>query len=412
MKCLFCATESKNDKRTPHGWHRDPAGNPVCEKCWDSRYVLRAVTFPVVGPVGKTWDEFRPVLNAAWSASTSLSNWLMTELYARDVRRQPGMEKLPPMLGIYLYPEARARFRGLASRTIATMEHAVSGKYRAARYKVIWTCEASLPTFRYPTPYAVPNQGWKAHYGQDNVPLIDLRVADERWTLRLRGGKHYRRQLAAFQQIVEGMAVQGELSIYRRRASSGDHRNSVTDRDGGGNRQQYRVMAKLVVWQPRPPAPVGKGALFVRTDKDSLLIALNAKEERVWAVHADHVRRWVAEHTRRLSRWSDDTKAEQCSVAPFQSRREAAVIKHRRRVDSTCHEVACQLANYAARHKFAVVRYNDMEHGFCTPFPWDRLRRLIAEKLDVRGIAFELVDSSGSLTPNRVEPLANSKDRE
>ena len=405
MQCAACGLQSPAS-RLPSGWHRAPeTEEPICAECWRRRYVLRAVTFPVVGPVGRKWPEFREALHAAWSDATSLSNWLLTELYTRDVRREPGMKKLPKQPRTYLYPEARARFPALPSRTLAAIENATQRKYRAVRYKLIWLAEVSLPNYRYPTPLPVPNQAWKARYGRDNVPLIDLRLAGGRWTLQLRGGSHYRRQLLAFRHIVDGEAVQGELAIYRKRASASDHRNAVADRNSGRSKQQYRVMAKLVAWLPKKPPLKGSGTLYVRTDRDSLLIALNAKDERLWVLNADHIRRWEAEHRRRLNRWSDDTKAEQQPVAKFQSRREAAVTKYRRRLDSACHEAAAQLANYAARRRFAKIQYDDTDTSFCGRFPWFKLHSLIQEKVDARGIEF--VHVSGPTTQESPGLLAS-----
>ena len=107
-------------------------------KCWGERYILRTVTIPVVGPVDGTWKELRDDLRAAWADATALSNWLMTEYYVRDVRRNDQV-KLPPQPKTYLYPEATTRFPLVPSRTVAATDHAIAGKYRAARYKLIWT---------------------------------------------------------------------------------------------------------------------------------------------------------------------------------------------------------------------------------------------------------------------------------
>jgi hypothetical protein len=49
---------------------------------------------------------------------------------------------------------------------------------------------------------------------------------------------------------------------------------------------------------------------------------------------------------------------------------------------------------------------NDSDHAYLGDgFPWYRLRSLIAEKLDARGIA---LDASGSSAPEAPEPLAEN----
>lgn len=120
-----------------------------------------------------------------YTTTTAASNYITTELYAADVRREPGTDKLPPQPKTYLYPRVRERFPDLPSQSVSSLERAVAGKYRAKRYDVLWTCAASLPNHRYPTPAIAPSQGWRAKYGEDNVPLVDATLPGGRFTLRL-----------------------------------------------------------------------------------------------------------------------------------------------------------------------------------------------------------------------------------
>jgi hypothetical protein len=97
---------------------------------------------------------------------------------------------------------------------------------------------------------------------------------------------------------------------------------------------------------------------------------------------------------------SEDQKFEQLPVASFAQRREAAARKFRQRMDSATHEIAAQLAGYAARRHFAQVRYDDSDHSYLgDAFPWYRLRMLIAEKLDARGIALDVSGASAPEVP-------------
>ncbi len=121
-----------------------------------------------------------------------------------------------------------------------------------------------------------------------------------------------------------------------------------------------------------------------------MLVALNEKDKGLWIYHGDHVRRWSAEHARRLWRWADDTKAEQRPIPSFSERRRRAAEKYRNRMSSACHEITAQLANYAKRRRFAAVQFKDETHSFCQQFPWRRFRDLLEEKLTYHGINFEL----------------------
>jgi hypothetical protein len=274
----------KGEARTPTGWKK--LGDATsCPQCWRKKYILRAITMPVASPLDCSWDELRKALRTVWAQTTAASNWMMTELYAHDVRRG-SEEKMPPMARVYLYPEARTRFPGLPSVTVASLEQSVQRKYRAAPYRVVWIAAASLPTHRYPTPFPVPSQGWYAAIEADQA-IVSVRIEDGRYRLRLKRGPQFRRQMEAFRQVAEREAVAGELAIY--------------DRDG--------VMVKMAAWLPRaedkgPRADV----LTVRTGKDCLLIAVNAKDEALWRYNGDHLRRWAGEHRTQLQRWSEDQK--------------------------------------------------------------------------------------------------------
>ena len=399
MKCGCCTKQidAKPGKaeRLPTGWHRQPQTElSLCPKCWGERYVLRAITIPVAGPVDCDWPSLREALKTAWQRATRITNMAVQELLKRDVVRTAAMEKLPPMPAGNLYQACKAEGYDGWSQSAAAILRQVEAKYRAKRYERIWLGKTSLPNARYPQPYPIHNASWSAawHENGERVPHVVVTLPEVgRVTLRLRGGKEFSRQLAAFSQIVTGTAIQGEMCLLEQRVNGSDHRNGTTERDQGGAKYQTRVMCKMVAWLPRAPKRELAGTLFVRTDKDALLIALDSKDERVWIHNADHIRRWCAEYYCKLNRWANDQKSEQRPVASFTSRRDAAVNKFANRMDSAIHESAAQLVNFAVRRQFAVIRYDEFEHGFTSKFPWDRLKRLIIEKADAVGVEVELV---------------------
>ena len=175
---------------------------------------------PVVSPVNLTWTELNTALHQMWAATTQASNWMLTELFTRDVRRTTE-EKMPRMGFAYLYPEARVRFPILPSRSIAALEQAVKAKYRTRRYDVIWRCAAS--------PFPVPNQAWSLAFVNEQ-PVVSLRVADLHGQMRLKGGPRYQRQLSALRDLDEGQAVPGQLDLYQKGSD---------------------LLCKMVAWLPR-----------------------------------------------------------------------------------------------------------------------------------------------------------------
>jgi len=254
---------AKGSPRLPRGWKRHD--NVWCDKCWKNNWKLRAIAIPIAGPVDATWPDLRVALRTCWSASTRLANWATTQLYARDVRRQPGDEKMPPMPKIYLYPEAREQAPDMDPQSVASLLQAVERKYRARRYDVIWTASQSLPNHRYPVPYPCHNASWSVDRDDDGRRLLSVRLAGQRRSLALRGGKRHRRMLGAVDALIAGKAVKGELSIYQTKASSSTHRPS--------SEKQTQLMAKMVMWLPKPQTANAKDAVLdVRTGSESLLV--------------------------------------------------------------------------------------------------------------------------------------------
>jgi hypothetical protein len=371
MRCSGCAKKIETKtSRLPKSWKRKDE-QTYCPVCWRERYVLRAVAMPVASPLDCSWEELNKLLREAWASTTQCSNWAMTEMYTRDTRRTDDQAKMPPMARQYLYPDARKRFPALTPQSVASLEQAIQNKYRALRWKLIWTCQVSLPAHRYPTPFPVHNQSWTVSI-ENQCPVVSLRIGEGRYRLRLRGGPQFRRQLADVKDMIQGRAVRGECAIYQRGQAT---------------------MVKMVGWMPRATTERGNRentTLRVRTEKDSLLIAINTQDERIWSYNADHVRRWIAQHRRQLQRWSEDAKYEQRPVPSFTARRTAAVTKQRDRMRSAVQEIAAQLGGYAARRKFARVEYDDTERGYSEQFPWFILRDRIRTVLDTLGIAFEV----------------------
>lgn len=387
IACTRCRTQPKKDTgtRLPRGWKRMQGDAILCPSCVDAQYVLRAITFPVASPADCSWSELRDLLRDAWAESTRLANWITTECYARDVRRTPGAEKLAKMPRVYLYPEARQLFPTLPSQTIASAEQDYQAKYRAKRYKILWTMEESLPTYRYPEPYQVPAAGWSAYYDDQQRPCVSLRLGDSRLSLRLMGGHRYRRQLAAFARMVDGSAKCGAMAIYRQRSGN----QSGGSERGENGHVGYRIMVKLVARLPKREASARHGTLYARTDSESLIIALNSKEERLWVWNADHVRRWVAEHTRQLQRWGDDQKAEN-RPPDYQDRRTLAAMRYRRRIDTAVKQCAKYLVGYAVRRRFSELRYDDSDQRYVARFPWHALRARLQTLCDEHGITLTL----------------------
>lgn len=345
--------------------------------------VCRAATFPFFPHQPMEWKDLDPVLKHAWGMSTHLANWVMSELYMIDqltVERDGA--KISPMpsfhtdsspkdlYGLFLLTNPQAKQWVGLKREASTIIRSVKDKYSAVRLNVVGRGFQSLPSFRFPFPFPIHNQTWKPFYGKDNVPLVSVALPRGRVILRLRGGSEMRRQLSYFRQLVDG-AKRGEMSIHRR----GKH-----------------VLAKLIGWFPLPAQQKANDrTLLVKTDPNALWVAeMEGTHPRVW--NQDHMRHLVERHRIWRQRMSEDLKREkrvpQKMKAHMLHALEDRCRKMNDRLDTFCHEMTKQLAEFAVRQKVDTVLYDDQEKTWLQQFPWHNLREKLTWKLQERGIRF------------------------
>ena len=370
--------------RTPRGW-KVLREEPYCPTCKHTAHTLRALIVPVAGPVTQSWDELRAELKTMWAETTRCANWLVSELYARDVRRQPGDDRLPPMPHIYLYPEARALFPRLPAQSVAALLQAVLRRYRAARYSVVWMQAASLASYRYPVGLTLPSQAWSLHE-EEGRWIVSVRLSDSRWRLRLRGGAPMRRQIEKLQRLNTGEAERGSLTIYESPSPGTTHR-------GGSSVEGSRLMVKIAAWWPKAPSADRSATVRVWTDERSMLNA-----EPRWRIDPAPVRGVLAAESRRRASLLTNLQSIRMSRGSTDGierhLRDLSRRTHQRIVES-CRTYAAHLAAHVVARGAREVHYDDRVRPDLSHFPWELLRRRIAEKLDERGIRFLHVSGQG-----------------
>lgn len=354
--------------------------------------VLRSVTLPVSRPDGTSWNELMDAIRCAWSMSTNLANWAMLRLVQWDLTRTAGMERLPPMPSdpepykrgknkgkqrpLYLYGLAKREFpdwrlwEGCFDSAQCVLRF-VEKRYKDDRLDIVWRGSARPSRFRYPVPFPVHNQSWSATYSEDgqHVPQVELNLPGGKFTLKLRTGGQFSRQLAAFREIVGG-AKKGELSLYQKN----DH-----------------LMCKMVARLPKKNPSDRTHTMNVNTDPAALWVAeVSGTHARVW--NCDHVRRWQQEHKTFLQRISEDTKREK--RVPRKMRRhidqyrEDRCRKHSDRINAFNHEVTSQLVNLAMRLRVGAICYDDSCRTYLGDYPYYDLSTKLKYKAEERGITF------------------------
>jgi hypothetical protein len=90
---------------------------------------------------------------------------------------------------------------------------------------------------------------------------------------------------------------------------------------------------------------------------------------------------------------SDDMKYERRwpkrQRTKIEAYRKQLVSKHQRRMDSWLKQCVHKVVAYASRNRVSEIQY--VEEGYCcNPFPWARLKTMVAQKADEYAIAFTL----------------------
>jgi hypothetical protein len=154
-------------------------------------------------------------------------------------------------------------------------------------------------------------------------------------------------------------------------------------------------MVKIAAWLPKSESPAGETVLDAGTDADALL-----RVHPRWRIDPAPLRAVLAAQERRRAALL--TNLQIARQHPGQ-RREG--IEHalrelsrrsQERLANACRTYAAHLAAHALTRRARAVHYDDRVRPALPHFPWEQLRRRIAEKLDEQHIAFVHVNRSAA----------------
>ncbi|MGE4198626.1 MAG: hypothetical protein AB7G11_16065 [Phycisphaerales bacterium] len=378
---------------------------------------VRAVTFSVDHVEGASWGDFQRDLQRCMGAAACLANWVMDELWARDARRDPRVEKQRmPKFQMITYDHVKRHYpfwthwdgiKGSASSIL----RAVQRKYGQTRFKTRWMYQDSLSTFRDKLPFPVRAENTKVlyveHVGADGQvsrrPAVQVRLGETLYTIVLSGGQEYRRQLADFRRIESGECALGEIALYRRKK-------------GAGKESHHQVFVKLVAKLPVIKRATNK-TLFLHTDPGAFWVA-EQDDRQPWILNADQVARWRArykkkagetkagvtpetirrrkqEHEVYLQRIGEDTKFEKRWPKRMRRHinqsRQARCDKYNAKIDTWNHEATAMFAEFASRQGADLVVYDDVNRSYLPRYAWADLKTKLIHKLHKLGIAVRYV---------------------
>lgn len=373
----------KGNPKLPRGW-KWIGGQAVSATAFADRYVLRAITVPVVSPdfhgnpdeMKAAWKILDSQLREAWEKSTEAANWAVRRLWSNDLTRVPGESKCPKMPDIYLYGE---RSWNGWSQSAGAVLRTIEQTYRRRRFEIVWVGSAGIPNIRYPYPYPIHNASWDLEQRKGGEVVFECRLPSGRVSMRLRTkDKSSRYRLSAIQHLIGNPDLRGEASVFKKKDGS--------------------VNVKMVGYFPRRERPAAEGELRVRTDSQSFLVILNTDDEKLLVINGDHIRRKLAGHARGLQRWREDQKAERRH--PKRSSRKNAedmrksASKMQDRLKSFIDETCAQVVNYATRRNLATIVYNDDEQSYFRGFAWIAFRNKLEAVCHRERVAFEWSSTS------------------
>lgn len=343
-------------------------------------FVIRSVTLPVGVPDGRSWDELNAALNNCFRLSTDLANWCVHRLFCIDT---PGEAKTPDgVKNWYGYGDAGHHYKpwGEWAGAMASAQCVIRGvqrKYIQDRFGVMVRHIQKCLTYRYPYPFPVHNQSWRASYADGGFPVVSVSLPGHgSFDLRLKRRADFGRQLAMFKQLVPvsnggtGSAVKGEAALYR---------------NGKGD-----LLVKLVGKFPKRESEKREHACFLHTDPNALLVA-EIDGRSPWILNADHLKRWQATHRTYRQRASEDSKREKRmdrrQRQSLNKSRDLRCDKHNHRLDTAVHQLSAQVARFCARQGVATVAYDDANKEYIPDgFPWHMLKERLRYKLEGDGV--------------------------
>lgn len=368
-----CAATGKTIEasRLPPTW-KVIQGATYSPEAIKQKYRVGCVSIPIVfSDDAEENKRINDTLNQGFRLSTGLANWFMREFYVRDIRRTPDSpEKMPTFDVGSLYQDVKETFplATTPSGLLASMEHRIRGIYKHARYSILWTCAQSLPSFRYPYPYPVRAQDWTLVADAENRDQFtaNVNIAKVRYLFKLSTSYKYKRQRQGLHCLLDLGRV-GEVCFVRKK---------------GG-----KVFAQISGYFPKESHQEFTGEFSVRSDSQSLLVALDIKGKKLWIYNGDQARRWVQENRRRLNRWADDSKYEDRPRPGFTDRRKASSRKFHNRMDTLVDQLAARVVNFAKRRRYAQINLDLTCHDFVDSFPWRSLRDRICQQAAAASIS-------------------------
>ena len=422
-KTAETASAKDGSPKLPRGW-RKIGGQTYSPEAKKALYCPRSIRVPVASVVEGYdppdwsvercrlgWQSFRSAVKQASRTAAQIGNAMLFELARLDslpLQEGENGKKLPkwPLatkdVWKRLYAVGREQFPEFDSQSLAAIRQRAWRRYNdreRGRFQIRVLGTVSLPTFRDGIPVPLPAKDCKLWFGDSKKPFLRFRLAGQRFTVRLRGGFRFARQIAALEKAVADPNLRGEVSLCLRQVGASHHNGLATRSQPGANAKKTEIIVAVSVLLPRDQGERTHGALIVKTCKDRLWQVFCAGRAQLWDLNEDQAKGWVIAHRARLFRINQDRKLERLwprkAKAGLNGLTADLAKKYDDRFRDWCHKAARMLVNFARRQKCGRIEYDDTETGFCPGLPWFKLRSMIEQKCAEFGIEFVHQSASG-----------------
>lgn len=402
--------------RLPKGWKKI-GGQIYSPEAKKSLYCPRSIRVPVASVVEGYdppnwsvercrlgWQSFRLAVKEASLTAAQIGNAMMFELARLDSlpleegekgRKLPKWPLATKEVWKRLYSVGREQFPEFDSQSLAAIRQRAWRRYnnpRSGRFQIRVLGTASLPTFRDGIPVPLPARDCKLWFGDSKKPFLRFRLGGQRFTVRLRGGFRFSRQIAALKKAAADPALRGEVSLCLRKVGDSHHNGLATRAQPGANAKKTEVIAATSVLLPRDKGERTDSALIVKTCKDRLWQVLCAGREEHWDFNEDQAKGWVIAHRARLFRICQDRRFERQRPRKERAGLDGLTADQAKKYDDRfrdwCHKAERMLVNFARRQKCGRIQYDDSETGFCPGLPWFKLRSMIEQKCSEFSVGF------------------------
>lgn len=321
--------------------------------------MIRTICIPAAECVSHTKSQFYAALRKSLDLSCKVANLSASECLKQD---DLASDKCPKL---YTYPACKDHAEGVSFVT-ASVCRAVEQSYKQDRWQVRHG-KRSVRSYR-SMPWPMLNNASVSTFwveDQGEFITLEVRLLDQRYTLRLAGGSNYRDQTRGLRNaIANGSICDSRVWVDR----------------------SHKCIFGIVCDMPETPKREQEFQVQIVSGMDYLAALTAPRLNYPFVINADDVLAWKGESERRNQRWRQARK-QGVDRKKLREQSNGFASKMARRLQSKTHEAARQLIDKAIRMKATEIVLDFTIKSYCQMFPWYELTTKIKYKAAMAGIS-------------------------